>query len=121
MDLRILYVELYVSFLLGVFVYVIYELLNVEREKKLEEEAKTANPPRRSAGWSLPPGTITIAIGLFAFCASAAVEVIVLNISTVPVESSIPLAGLVAGLLNPFFFIGVPLGIRWLTRSKRPA
>lgn len=121
MDLRILYVELYVSFLLGIFVYVISELLNVVKEKNLEEDAKAAEANRPSPVWSLPPGTITIAIGLLAFCISAAVEATVLKISTIPVDSSIPLASLVAGVLNPFFLVGVPLGIYWLNRSKRPA
>ncbi len=209
MDITILYVELYVSFLLAVIVYVLVELFNVETEKARAEEGKKPAEPKppidfpRFAVWLLVPGivfviiawvltfganavkSITLAedsdkwyaflvkwlntgdsaawlffatkwlfyvgmvavaisllvfgykaavhprssvwfyragivaviVGLLAFAASAAVGCVVNVIHS----GSTPLmeVGFVNGLLNPFFFVGVPLGFYWLHRSKQ--
>jgi len=70
----------------------------------------------RPPSWFNIAGVVAIGVGILAFCASAAVGCIVSaeNSWTTPVPEVI----LVAGLLNPFFFAGVPLGIYWLSRSK---
>jgi hypothetical protein len=190
MDIKILYIEIYVSFLLAVIVYVLMELFKVEKEQAAATTAEARPPiefPRYSvwligigmflviAGWlvSFPvneavkkmtgsndyvdgvttaakwlffPGTVlvaisllvfgykaaihtrpaswfyiagvvAIAVGILAFCASAAVGCVVrsINAETTP----IPEVVLITGLLNPFFFAGVPLGIYWLSRSKQ--
>jgi hypothetical protein len=189
-DIKILYIEIYVSFLLAVIVYVLMELFKVEKEQAAGTAAEARPPiefPRYSvwlvaigmflviAGWlvSFPvneavkkmagsndyvdgitttakwlffPGTVLVAIsllvfgykgaihtrpaswfyiagivaigvGILAFCASAAVGCVVrsINSETTPIPEVI----LITGLLNPFFFAGVPLGIYWLSRSKQ--
>jgi hypothetical protein len=190
MDIKILYIEIYVSFLLAVIVYVLMELFKVEKEQSAGTASEARPPiefPRYSvwlvaigmflviAGWlvSFPvneavkkmagsndyvdgitttakwlffPGTVLVAIsllvfgykaaihtrpaswfymagivaigvGILAFCASAAVGCVVrsINSETTPIPEVI----LITGLLNPFFFTGVPLGIYWLSRSKQ--
>jgi hypothetical protein len=72
-----------------------------------------ARPP----AWFNLAGIITIAIAVLAFCASAAVGCVVKNINSDP--TAVPEVILVNGLLNPFFFLGVPLGIYWLYRAKQ--
>jgi len=71
----------------------------------------------RSASWFYIAGIVAIGVGILAFCASAAIGCIVRaeNSWTDPTAEVI----LVAGVLNPFFFTGVPLGIYWLSRSKQ--
>jgi hypothetical protein len=71
----------------------------------------------RSPSWFNLAGIIAIAIGLLAFCASAAVGCVVRNINSE--TTPVPEVVLITGLLNPFFFVGVPLGFYWLYRSKR--
>ncbi len=188
MDIKILYIEIYVSFLLAVIVYVLMELFKVEKEqagsavaqtpiefprfsiwlidvgvflvimgwlvsfpvneavKKISDSSdyvegittaakwlffpgtvavaisllifgyKAAVHPR-SASWFNIAGFIAIAIGILAFCASAAVGCIVRaeNSWTTPIPEVI----LITGVLNPFFFVGVPVGIYWLVRGKQ--
>ncbi|MGA2798671.1 MAG: hypothetical protein ABSE63_13900 [Thermoguttaceae bacterium] len=77
----------------------------------------TAAIHTRPASWFYIAGIVAIGVGILAFCASAAVGCIVSaeNSWTTPTAEVI----LVAGLLNPFFFAGVPLGIYWLSRSKQ--
>jgi hypothetical protein len=71
----------------------------------------------RPAPWFNTAGIIAIAVGILAFCASAAVGCIEKSIHswTTPIPEVI----LVTGLLSPFFFVGVPLGIYWLSRGKQ--
>jgi hypothetical protein len=193
MDMKTLYIELYVSSLLAVIIYVLIELFKVEKEKK--EKAPSAEPqqaidmPRAFvwllgigvflvvAGWMLSfgineavksltkstdyeaglivaakwlffPGTVAVAIsllvfaykaaihprspawfsfagilavaiGLLAFCASAGVGCAVrsINSETTPIPQVI----VITGILNPFFFVGVPLGFYWMYRGKQPS
>jgi len=191
MDMKVLYIELYVSFLLAVIVYVLMELFKAEKEQTPSpgDERQPINFPRFSiwlvgigmflvimgwltsfgvneavkyfakssdyengiiiaAKWLFFPGTIavaisllifgykaaihprspswfnlagiiTIAIGILAFCASAAVGCVVRNINSE--TTPVPEVVLITGLLNPFFFVGVPLGFYWLYRSKQPS
>jgi hypothetical protein len=115
MDLRVLYIELYVSFLLGIFVYVLYELFNVEKEQDQLNQSKPAEA-KKAMTITLPSsGIITLAIGLIAFCISAIVARIVYN-----GDPKVLMLSLVSGLLNPFVFIGIPLGLYWRSRSKQP-
>ena len=53
----------------------------------------------------------------FSVLRSAAVGCIEKSIHSWP--NPVPEVVLVNGLLNPFFFVGVPLGIYWLTRGKQ--
>jgi hypothetical protein len=71
----------------------------------------------RPASWFYMAGIVAIGVGILAFCASAAVGCVVrsINSETTPIPEVI----LITGLLNPFFFTGVPLGIYWLSRSKQ--
>ncbi len=71
----------------------------------------------RPAAWFKTAGIVAIAVGIVAFCASAAIGCIEKSIHswTTPVPEVV----LVTGLLSPFFFVGVPLGIYWLTRGKQ--
>ncbi|MGA2058896.1 MAG: hypothetical protein ABSG67_00335 [Thermoguttaceae bacterium] len=71
----------------------------------------------RPASWFYIAGVVAIGVGILAFCASAAVGCVVrsINSETTPIPEVI----LITGLLNPFFFAGVPLGIYWLSRSKQ--
>jgi magnesium-transporting ATPase (P-type) len=191
-NLQILYIELYVSSLLAIIIYVLIELFKVEKEK--QEKAPSAAPSQTidmprfftwllgigvflviiawllafgineavksftksndyeaglsiAAKWLFRPGMVAIAIsllvfgfkaaihprapawfsfagimafaiGILAFCISAAIEYYVryvINSDSTPV----PQAVVIAGLLNPFFFVGVPLGFYWLYRGKK--
>jgi hypothetical protein len=116
MDMRVLYIELYVSFLLGIFVYVLYELFNVEKERDQLNQSKPAEAKNQMSITIPSAGVITIAIGLIAFCISAAVARIVYS-----GDPNVLMLSLVSGLLNPFVFVGVPLGIYWRGRTKQPA
>jgi hypothetical protein len=189
MDLKTLYIEMYVSSLLAVIIYVLIELFNVEKEKAgTEETGQPINFPRFSiwligigvflvvTGWLLSfgineavksftksndyeaglliaakwlffPGTVAIAIsllvfgykaaihprtpawfsfagimavaiGILAFCVSAAVGYYVRYVINSE-STSVLQAIVIAGFLNPFFFVGVPLGIYWLSRGKK--
>jgi hypothetical protein len=115
--MKILYVELYVSFLLGVFVYVLYEFTQLENEEGSSAEPQTGNARKAPSASFFPRGIISILVGLVAFCISAVVIGIV-NTKTYNEPLNIG-SCLAAGLFNPFFFIGVPLGIYRLNRSKR--
>jgi hypothetical protein len=188
MDITILYVEIFVSFLTAIIVYVLAELFNIENDETRSDETRpTINFPRfaiwmlcvgiilvviawlsafginiaekhtaiseeyatrlnftakwlfylgaiacatsmlafgykaavhpRSAAWFSRAGMASIMIGLLSFCASTAVGYIVnvIHSGKSPLRSE----GLAAGLLNPFFFIGIPLGFYWLYRSKQ--
>jgi hypothetical protein len=190
MDMKTLYIELYVSSLLAVIIYVLIELFKVEKEKAGSAAAQTPIEfPRFSiwlvgigvflvvAGWLLSfgineavksltkssdyeaglltaakglffpgvaavaismlvfgykaaihprspawfsfAGIMAIAIGLLAFCASAGVGCAVrsINSETTPIPQVI----LITGVLNPFFFVGVPLGFYWMYRGKQPS
>ena len=190
MDITVLYVEIYVSFLLAVIVYVLTELYKVEKEKAAAtppEPLPAIQFPRFAvwliavgmflviAGWlvSFPvnelvkkwagstdhedtvigvakwlffPGTILVAIsllvfgykavihtrpaawfntagiiaivvGIIGFGASAAVGCVEKSIHSW--TNPVPEVVLITGILNPFFFVGVPLGIYWLTRGKQ--
>lgn len=60
----------------------------------------------KAPGWMKPAGFVAVGFGVLSFLASAAVG------------GGGGLAGaLLAGALNPLFFVGVPLGIYWLRRS----
>jgi hypothetical protein len=72
--------------------------------------------PRLPAWFNLA-GIITIGIGLFAFCASAAVGCVVRSIHSF--TTPVPEVVLRTGLLNPFFLVGIPLGFYWMYRSKK--
>jgi hypothetical protein len=62
-------------------------------------------------GWFLPAGIVATILGLLAFVSSFVYG-----------GGGTLAGGLVAGLLNPIFFVGFPLGIYWLRRyGERPA
>jgi hypothetical protein len=73
----------------------------------------------RPASWFYIAGIVAIAVGILAFCASAAVGCVVRSINSETTSTAEVI--LITGLLNPFFFAGVPLGIYWLSRSKQPS
>lgn len=56
--------------------------------------------------WMFPAGCVSLVIGLLGFVASAGVA-----------GGGTPEGSLVAGLLNPLFFVGVPLGLFWIVRG----
>jgi hypothetical protein len=114
MNLQILYIELYVSSLLAVFIYTLYELFNVVKEKDNAEETKAPFAPFLTRTVHIPIGILAIGIGVFAFCVSAAIGCY-LNSS----DPQMLTMGFMAGVLNPFFFVGVPLGIYWMKQSKK--
>lgn len=58
---------------------------------------------RRAPGWFLPAGVVAIVSAILGFLASAAVA-----------GKGNLFAGLFAGVLNPLFFVGLPLGVYWL-------
>ncbi len=69
-------------------------------------------PEQGAPSWMKPWGYVLTIIGGLAFFASMGRE---LSASHDPPF----LALIIAGITNPFFFIGVPLGIYWLRRRKR--
>ncbi len=56
--------------------------------------------------WMKPAGIISVALGVLGFWASASVG-----------GGGSSEGAILAGLLNPLFFVGVPLGIYWLNRT----
>jgi hypothetical protein len=83
--LTVLYVEIYVTFLAAVIVYVLYELFNVEAEKAREEEGKKPVEPRppiafpRFAVWLLVPGIIFVIVAWVVTFAANATKTITLG------------------------------------------
>lgn len=75
------------------------EPITVSEDAGKGRPASEGQPP----SWRYPAGIASIALGLVAFCASAAVG-----------GGGTREGSILAGLLNPFFFIGVPLGGYWL-------
>jgi hypothetical protein len=118
MNMQVLYVELYVSFFLAIIIYVLYELFNVVGEKEQSEADQAPVPRPRDHKWFATAGMIALGVGLLAFCVSA---VLMGKGVVYSGDSSLLAVSLVTGLLNPFFFVGVPLGIYWLSRGKQPA
>jgi len=84
-----------------------------------------ASPRRPREGerpqWMLPAGIASVVIGLFAFCASAAIEGSAGPSASPDGRGIAVLGSLLAGSLNPLFFVGVPLGAYWLYRSAQRA
>jgi hypothetical protein len=72
---------------------------NVPVVSKMPEVPATAS----KAEWMLPAGWVTFGLGIAGFIASY-------NVS----GGGTVIGGIVAGLLNPLFFAGVPLGLYWL-------
>jgi hypothetical protein len=114
-NMKILYVVLYVSFLLGILVYALVELFQVEAEAA-RGEPPPAGPRPRAPGWYYYAGIVAIGVGVLACGISVTIACIVNS-----GDKDVAIYGVVTGALNPFFFIGVPLGIAWLRRSKGPA
>jgi hypothetical protein len=67
-----------------------------------------APPP--SGEWMKVAGYVSVGLGALAFIASV-------YVNWEPRKTTNPDGAILAGLLNPLFFIGVPLGIYWLRRS----
>jgi hypothetical protein len=66
-----------------------------------------APPSSCSPQWMAPWGWLLVWVGLIGFFASAYYRW----------DNHDATPGLVAGLLNPLFFLGVPIGLYWLGRS----
>ena len=92
------------------------------KEPRAASDATKTIPPvleKSIPRWFIPAGCVSLIVGLLAFCASAAV-----GGGAGPGDSPgvRMLTGLVAGALNPLFFVGFPLGMYWLIRgSRRPS
>jgi len=71
-------------------------------------DRKAEKPERRVPGWFLPAGVASMVLAILGFLASAAVG-----------GRGDLFLGLFAGVLNPLFFVGLPLGIYWLVRYTR--
>jgi len=69
-------------------------------------------PSNSVPSWMRPWGYAFTIIGGLAFVAGAIKEY---SVSRVPPMVAV----IVAGLLNPIFFIGLPLGVYWVRRSKK--
>jgi len=65
---------------------------------------------RQSPGWFLPAGIVAVMLGTLGFLGSAAVG-----------GGGDFFGSLLAGLLNPLFLVGFPLGVYWLYRFGRTA
>ena len=90
------------------------ELSEVAREESscaniTNEPDPPSQPAPRSARpappWFLPAGIIAVILGILAFFVGGAVG-----------GGGTAFGSVTAGLLNPFFFIGIPLGVYWLYR-----
>lgn len=96
----------------AVILYVLYRKGRKAMQRDLIRPPQARSPATMATGtapsWKLPAGLISVALGLFAFCASAATG-----------GGGTPEGSLLAGLLNPIFFIGVPLGLYWLYQHVR--
>jgi hypothetical protein len=97
-----------------VVIVVIYVLFRQGRRAESRDSVRPSEAKRSEAttteaspSWRLPAGLISMALGLLAFCASAATG------------GGTAAGSLLAGLLNPIFFIGVPLGLYWLYQHER--
>ena len=66
---------------------------------------RTTQTVQPTPGWYLPAGVIAVITALLAFFASAAVG-----------GGGDAFGSILAGLLNPLFFVGMPLGVYWLSR-----
>jgi hypothetical protein len=66
-----------------------------------------APPPKTAPSWMRPWGWLLTWIGVVAFAATTYVNW----------NADHARVGLIAGVLNPVFFIGVPVGLYWLKRS----
>ncbi len=117
MDLKILYIEIYVASLMAIMFYVVVELLKVENEKNVPQQGGESRVGR-SPAWYLLAGRVAVSMGVLAFCISAAVGYIVYFVTNSS-DARVPLVILITGFLNPIFLLGVPLGFLWLGRGKR--
>jgi len=81
-------------------------------EDRAERPTNVLKPTFKPApSWFLPAGVIALIVAVLAFFASAAMG-----------GGGDLFGGILAGLLNPLFFVGLPLGIYWLKRyASRPA
>lgn len=67
-------------------------------------------PNLQCPGWLLPAGVVSLVLAVLGFLASAATG-----------GKGNLFAGLLAGVLNPLFFVGLPLGIYWLWQHAKSA
>lgn len=73
-------------------------------------------PQAPAPGWMKPCGYVATAIGVLGFVASVYVELSGVSGGWERADGADWLGALVSGALNPFFFIGLPLGLYWLSR-----
>lgn len=76
----------------------------VEQTRPIERRQQPRDAGVRQTGeWKRPAGIVALTLGVLGFLASAIVQ-----------GRGDFGVGLMAGLLNPLFFVGVPLGVYWL-------
>lgn len=78
------------------------------RQAELADLRRRGKKTNEAPAWFLPAGVIALILGVLGFLGSAAVG------GGGSAEGS-----LLAGLTNPLFFIGLPLGIYWLYQTRR--
>jgi hypothetical protein len=79
-------------------------LLNKPESSPIAKSDPKPHAPAQKPQWMKPWGWIVTCLAILGYCATAYVNW----------DNGV---GLFVGLLNPVFFIGLPLGVYWLARS----